>query len=150
MTRFLPARIFSVCVLGYGCCAVCLGLRANPSGVQMDIPRVEKDRTRCGEAVRGSKGPFGAEVARCAPFRSHFVPFSPFSLSGPHFALSCSFTHILPSKTPIDAPFSPTRSTSKHLHIPTIYFSFKRSKCVDMVILLFASFGLFLMIQDSD
>uniref|UniRef100_A0A2N9GJI2 Aminotransferase-like plant mobile domain-containing protein n=1 Tax=Fagus sylvatica TaxID=28930 RepID=A0A2N9GJI2_FAGSY len=33
-----------------------LGLRANPSGVQMDIPRVEKDRTRCGEAVRGSKG----------------------------------------------------------------------------------------------
>ena len=58
----------------------------------------------------------------------------------------CSFTHILLSGTPIDAPFSPTRSTSKHLPIPTIYFSFKRSKCADMVILFFVSFGLFLMI----
>jgi hypothetical protein len=62
MTRFLPARIFSVSVLGYGCYAVRLGLRASPFGVQMDIPRVEKDRTRCEEAVRGSKGPFGVEV----------------------------------------------------------------------------------------
>ena len=62
----------------------------------------------------------------------------------------CFFTHILLSGTPIDAPFSPTRSTSKHLPIPTIYFSFKRSKCADMVILFFVSFGLFLMIQDSD
>ena len=62
MTRFLPARIFSVSVLGYGFCAICLGLRASPSGVQMDIPRVEKDRTRCEEAVRGSKGLLGAEV----------------------------------------------------------------------------------------
>ena len=62
MTRFLPARIFSVSVFSYGYCAIRLGLRASPSGVQMDIPRVEKDRTRCGEAVRGSRGPFGAEV----------------------------------------------------------------------------------------
>uniref|UniRef100_A0A2N9FFD9 Uncharacterized protein n=1 Tax=Fagus sylvatica TaxID=28930 RepID=A0A2N9FFD9_FAGSY len=65
MTRFLPARIFSVSVLGYDCCAVHLDLRANPSGVQMDIPRVEKDRTR----------------------------------------------------TPIDVPFSPTRSTRLRLTI---------------------------------
>ena len=62
MTQFLPARIFSVSVLSYGCCAVHLGLRASPSGVQTDISRVEKDRTRCEEAVRGSKGLFGAEV----------------------------------------------------------------------------------------
>jgi hypothetical protein len=62
MTRFLPARIFSISVLSYGCYAVCLGLRASPSGVQMDIPRVEKDRVRYEEAVRGSKGPFGTEV----------------------------------------------------------------------------------------
>ena len=62
MTQFFPARIFSVSVFSYGCCAVHLDLRASPSEVQMDIPRVEKERTRCGEAVRGSKGPFGAEV----------------------------------------------------------------------------------------
>ena len=62
MTRFLPAGIFSVFVFSYGCCAVRLDFRASPSEVQMDIPRVEKDRTRCGEAVRGSRGPFGAEV----------------------------------------------------------------------------------------
>ena len=62
MTRFLPTRIFSVSVIGYGCYAVRLGLRTSPSGVQMDIPRVEKDRTRCEEVVRGSKGPFGVEV----------------------------------------------------------------------------------------
>ena len=62
MTRFLPARIFSIFVIGYGCCAVRLGLRTSPSGVRMDIPRVEKDRTRCEEAVRGSKGSFGVEV----------------------------------------------------------------------------------------
>jgi hypothetical protein len=62
MTRFLPARIFSVSVFSCGCCEVHLGLRVGPSGVQMDIPRVENDRTRCGEVVRGSKGPFGVEV----------------------------------------------------------------------------------------
>ena len=62
MTRFLPARIFSVSVIGYGYCAVRLGLRASPSGVQMDILRVEKDRMWCKEAARGSKGSFGVEV----------------------------------------------------------------------------------------
>ena len=62
----------------------------------------------------------------------------------------CSFVHILLFETPIDEPFSPTRSTSKHLPIPTIYFSFKRSECADLVILFFMSFCLFLMIQDSD
>jgi hypothetical protein len=59
MTRFLPARIFSVSVFSYGCRAVRLGLRVGPSGVQMDI---EGDQTMCGEMVHGSKGPFGAEV----------------------------------------------------------------------------------------
>ena len=62
MTRFLPTRIFSVSVLGYGCCAAHLGLRACPSGVQVDIPRVGKDWTRCEEAVRGLKGRLGMEV----------------------------------------------------------------------------------------
>ena len=62
MTRFLPVQIFLVFVLDYGCCAVHLGLRASPSGVQMDIPRVEKDRMRCEEAIRGSKGRLGMEV----------------------------------------------------------------------------------------
>ena len=55
-----------------------------------------------------------------------------------------SFTHILLSGTPIDALFSPTRSTSKHLPIPTIYFSFKRSKCADLVILFFCLLVFFL------
>jgi hypothetical protein len=59
MTRFLPARIFSVSVFSYGCRAVRLGLRVGPSGVQMDI---EGDQTMCGEVIGGSKGPFGAEV----------------------------------------------------------------------------------------
>ena len=62
MTRFLPARIFSVSVIGYGCCVARLDLCASHSGVQIDIPRVEKDWTRCEEAVRGSKGRLGVEV----------------------------------------------------------------------------------------
>jgi hypothetical protein len=62
MTRFLPTRIFSVSVLGYGCRAVRLGLRASPFVVQMDIPRLGEDRTGCEETDRGSKGPFGVEV----------------------------------------------------------------------------------------
>jgi hypothetical protein len=62
MTRFLPVQIFSVSVFSYGCRAVHLGLRVGPSGTQTDIPRVENDRTRCGEAVCGSKGQFGVEV----------------------------------------------------------------------------------------
>ena len=62
MTQFLPARIFLVFVLSYGCCAVCLDLRASPSGVQMDIPRVEKDRAGYEEVVWDSEGQFGTEV----------------------------------------------------------------------------------------
>jgi hypothetical protein len=62
MTRFLPARIFSVSVLTCGCRAVLLGSRASPFRAQMDIPRVEKDRVGDEEAVRGSKGRLGAEV----------------------------------------------------------------------------------------
>jgi hypothetical protein len=87
---------------------------------------------------------------RRAAFPLHFVAFFPFSLSGPHFAPFHSSAHILLSGTLIDAPSSPTRSTSKPLSIPTIYFSFKRSKCADWVILFLCLFGLFLMIQDSD
>jgi hypothetical protein len=60
MTRFLPARIFSVSVLGYGCCAVHLGLRASPSGVQMGIPGLGEDRTGCEKTARGSKWQSGA------------------------------------------------------------------------------------------
>ena len=62
MTRFLHARIFSVSALAYGCRAVHLGSRASPFGVQMDIPRVEKDRAGDEEAVRRSKGQLGTEV----------------------------------------------------------------------------------------
>ena len=63
MTLFLPARIFSVSVLDYGCRAVRLGSCASPSGVRMDIPRVEEDRTGCEEVAHDSKGQFGAEVS---------------------------------------------------------------------------------------
>ena len=62
MTLFLPARIFSVLLLFYSCYAVCLDSRASPSRVQMNIPRVEKDRAGDEEAVCGSKGRPGAEV----------------------------------------------------------------------------------------
>ena len=62
MTRFLPVQFFSVSVLGYGRRVVHLGLRASPSGVQMDISRVEKDRAGDEEAVRGSNGRLGTEV----------------------------------------------------------------------------------------
>ncbi len=62
MTRFLPARIFSVSVLANGCYAVHLDSRASPFEVRMDIPRVEEDRTGYEEAVRGSKGQPGTEV----------------------------------------------------------------------------------------
>ena len=49
-------------MLCYGRHVVHLGLRASPSGVQMDIPRVEKDRVGDEEAVRGSNGRLGTEV----------------------------------------------------------------------------------------
>uniref|UniRef100_A0A2N9J7Y3 Aminotransferase-like plant mobile domain-containing protein n=1 Tax=Fagus sylvatica TaxID=28930 RepID=A0A2N9J7Y3_FAGSY len=52
--------------------SVCVSV---PSGVQMDIPRVENDRTRCGEVVRGSKGPFGVEVG--TPIDDQFSPTRP-------------------------------------------------------------------------
>jgi hypothetical protein len=52
MTLFLPARIFSVPVLGHGCRAVRLDSCASPFGVQTDIPGVEEDRTGCEEAAR--------------------------------------------------------------------------------------------------
>jgi hypothetical protein len=60
MTQFLPARIFSVSVLGYGCRVVRLGLRASLSGVQMGIPGLGEERTGCEKMVRGSKWQWGA------------------------------------------------------------------------------------------
>ena len=62
MTRFLPARIFSISVLTYGCRAVHLSSRASPFEVQIDVPGVGEDRTGCEKVVRGSKGQPGAEV----------------------------------------------------------------------------------------
>uniref|UniRef100_A0A2N9GAL9 Uncharacterized protein n=1 Tax=Fagus sylvatica TaxID=28930 RepID=A0A2N9GAL9_FAGSY len=60
------------------CRAVHLGLRVSPSEVQMDIPRVENNRTRCGEAVRGLKGPSGVEHARTGrPGPSQHDPATP-------------------------------------------------------------------------
>uniref|UniRef100_A0A2N9FXS5 Aminotransferase-like plant mobile domain-containing protein n=1 Tax=Fagus sylvatica TaxID=28930 RepID=A0A2N9FXS5_FAGSY len=55
MTRFLPARIFSVSAFSYGCRVVCLGLRASPSGVQMGIPGLGEDRSGCEKTIRGLK-----------------------------------------------------------------------------------------------
>jgi hypothetical protein len=60
MTRFLPARIFSVFVFSYGCCVVRLGLRASPSGVQMGIPGFGEGRSGCKKTVRGLKWRNGA------------------------------------------------------------------------------------------
>ena len=76
-----------------------------------------------------------------APFR----PFSfLFSLWTP-LRLFCFFTHILLSRTPIDAPFSPTRSTSKHLSISTIngiYFSTRPISTIFWVLFLISiNFG---------
>jgi hypothetical protein len=55
MTRFLPARIFSVSAYSYGCRVVRLGLRASPSGVQMGIPGLGEDRSGCEKTIRGLK-----------------------------------------------------------------------------------------------
>jgi hypothetical protein len=55
MTRFLPARIFSVSAYSYGCRVVHLGLRASPSGVQMGIPGLGEDRSGCEKMIRGLK-----------------------------------------------------------------------------------------------
>ena len=60
MTLFLPARIFSVPVLGHGCRAIRLDSRVSPSGVHTDILGVEEDRTGCEEAARDLKSHFGA------------------------------------------------------------------------------------------
>ena len=62
MTLFLPARIFSVPVLGHGCRAVRLDSHASPSGVQRDIPGVEEDRTGCERVARGLKWQPGAKL----------------------------------------------------------------------------------------
>ena len=73
MTLFLPARIFSVPVLGHGCRAVRFDSRASLSGVQTDIPGVEEDRTGCEEAARDLKSHFVAwqetRVASCRAAR---------------------------------------------------------------------------------
>ena len=167
MTQFLPARIFSVPVSAYVCCAVHLGLRASPSGLQKNIPGVEEDWTGYKKVARGSRWWFGAKMETRAtswraardgtawgptlrraarPFFFIFGFFSPFSPFGPHFTLASSFAHILQSGTPIDDPSSPTRYTSKHLPILTILFSFERSECTTLVVLFFMSFCSFLAI----
>jgi hypothetical protein len=66
MTRFLPARIFSVSVLAYGCRAVRLDSRASPFRVQMDVPGVGEDRTGCEKVARGSKRSAGARLGTSA------------------------------------------------------------------------------------
>jgi hypothetical protein len=55
MTRFLPARIFSVFVPTYDHRAIRLGLRADPSGLQKGIPGIEENRMGCEKASRGSR-----------------------------------------------------------------------------------------------
>ena len=171
MTQFLPAQIFSVSMLAYGSRATCFDLRASLFGFQTDFSGVEEDRMGCGKVACGLRRPFGVEVGTRAPpcraardglargptlkraarpFPFIFAFFLHVSPLGPHFAPTYSFAHILQSETPIDDPFSPTRSTSKHLLILTILFSFERSECAATVILIFMSFCLFLAIQDSD
>ena len=109
MTLFLPARIFSVPVLGHGCRAVHLDSRASPSRVQTDIPGVEEDWTECEEAACDLKSHFGAwqetRAASCRAARedtarvSFFIHaarlfgpipsfFLSFFLSGSYFASS--------------------------------------------------------------
>jgi hypothetical protein len=171
MTQFLPARIFSVFVLVYGCYAICLGLRANPFGFQTGIPGVKEDQTGYEKgcawhevALRLKRETYAASPRAAQggaargptlkrtdqPFSFIFVFFSPFSLFGAHFAPTTSFAHISRSGTPIDNPSSSTRHTSKDLLILTILFSFERLECAALVILFFMSFCSFLAIQDSD
>ena len=171
MTQFLPARIFSVFVPIYGCCAICLGLRASPFGFQTGIPRVKEDRIgyekggawhevvlqlkreTCAASPRVARGGVaqGPTLKRAnRPFSFIFVFFSPFSLFGPHFAPATSFAHISRSETPIDDLSSSTRHTSKHLPIFTILFSFEWLECAALIILFVMSFCSFLAIQDFD
>ena len=155
----------------HGCRAVYLGLRASPSRLQKDIPRVEEDRTGYEKVTRGSRwqsgvkretraspccaahdgatrGPTLRRAAR--PFFFIFAFFLHFSPFGPHFTPAFSFAHISRSRTPIDDSSSPTCSTSKHLPILTILFSFELLECAALVILFLMSFCSFLAIQDSD
>ena len=197
MTLFLPAWIFSVPVLGYGCRTVRLYSRASPFGVQMDIPGVEEDRTGCEEMARVLKSHFGmwqeTRTASCHAARddaarvsffiraarffglipSFFLSFSSLDSTSPLLALLliscypglrltnrfrlcalrvstfpplpffsvlngrnvliglfpflCLFVFFSRSRTLIDDPSSPTRPTGKHLSIPILFFSFKRS-----------------------
>ena len=185
MTRFLPARIFLVSMLAYGCRAVRLGSRASLFGAKWMFRGLEKmgrDAKRWFVA-RNGRSARGWELVRDhharlrrATFPFHSVLFFPFSLSRPHFAFFaflliscypglqltsrfrlrapwvsifpslpfisalnsrnvliwlfsslCLFVFFLWSRTLIDDPSSPTRPAGKHLSIPTLLFSFKRS-----------------------
>ena len=105
MTLFLPARIFSVPVLGYGCRAVRLDSRASSSGVQTDIPGVEEDRTGCEEAARDLKSHFGAwqetRSASCRAARDDAARVSFFiraaQLFGPIPSFFLSFSSLDPT-----------------------------------------------------
>uniref|UniRef100_A0A2N9ERE0 Aminotransferase-like plant mobile domain-containing protein n=1 Tax=Fagus sylvatica TaxID=28930 RepID=A0A2N9ERE0_FAGSY len=74
--------IFSVSVLGYGCRAVHLGLRANPSGVQMGIPGLGEDQTGCEKMVHGLKWQRGACLGTSATLIDD--PSSPIRPTGTH------------------------------------------------------------------
>ena len=105
MTLFLPARIFSVPVLGHGCRAVRLDSRASPSGVQTDISGVEEDRTGCEEVARDLKSHFGARqetrAASCRAARDDAVRVSFFiraaRLFGPIPSFFLSFFSLDPT-----------------------------------------------------
>ena len=105
MTLFLPARIFSVLVLGHGCRTVHLDLRASPSGVQTDIPGVEEDRTGCEEAARDLKSHLGAwqetRAASCRAARDDAARVSGFiraaRLFGPIPSFFLSFFSLDPT-----------------------------------------------------
>jgi hypothetical protein len=55
MTQFLPAWIFSVFVPAYGCCAICLGLRANPFSSKGGIPGVKEGQTGSEKVMRNTR-----------------------------------------------------------------------------------------------
>ena len=107
MILFLLGRIFSVLVLGHGCCAVRLDLRASSSGVQTDIPGVEEDRTGCEEAARDLKSHFRAwketRAASCRAGRDDAARVSGFiraaRLFGPILSFFLSFFSLDPTSS---------------------------------------------------
>jgi hypothetical protein len=110
MTRFLPARIFSVSAFSYGCRVVCLGLRASPSGVQMGIPGLGEDRSGCEKTIRGLKWRNGVVLGtRARPScAAHDGPTRGPTTSGParHFPFILSFSFPFRSLDPTSPLFT--------------------------------------------